>query len=342
MQRRDRLDRGDHAEIAVVVAGVADRVDVRAEQQRRQRRAAGPRSGRRRWPPRRPRPVIPASSIQPRTMRMAACMGRGEVEAGELAGLAGAAGELVQMRHDVGAEGRCSRQHDPSAAGGRCARPGPVRSRAPSSRSLLRRRSNAARISALLRPLTAMMKGKPKLRRVGVVERGEGRALLVGQPVEPGRGLLAGRFGGQPARLGELAGEIGVGLDQGELALGGCRRQGGAQGAMQALGGVGVGGQAGVPGRLGDPGRMLEDVAEGGDEAPRDRACGGRGRLTDVSVLLVPVPGDVDAAGRPRPSRARRHSPGSGRGRRHGPGARPAGNAGPPTASSAAPRRPSS
>ena len=30
------------------------------------------------------------------------------------------------------------------------------------SRSLLRRRSNAARISALLKPLTAMMKGKPK------------------------------------------------------------------------------------------------------------------------------------------------------------------------------------
>ena len=35
MQSGDRLDRGDHAEIAVVVARVADRVDVRAEQQRR-------------------------------------------------------------------------------------------------------------------------------------------------------------------------------------------------------------------------------------------------------------------------------------------------------------------
>ena len=30
------LDRGDHAEIAVIVAGVADRVDVRAQQERRQ------------------------------------------------------------------------------------------------------------------------------------------------------------------------------------------------------------------------------------------------------------------------------------------------------------------
>ena len=38
VQRRHGLDRGDHAEIAVVVPGVAHRVDVRAQQQRRQSR----------------------------------------------------------------------------------------------------------------------------------------------------------------------------------------------------------------------------------------------------------------------------------------------------------------
>ena len=42
VQRRHGLDRGDHAEIAVVVAGVADGVDVRAEQQRRQRPGRSP------------------------------------------------------------------------------------------------------------------------------------------------------------------------------------------------------------------------------------------------------------------------------------------------------------
>ena len=42
VQRRHGLDRGDHAEIAVVVAGVAHGVDVRAEQQRRQ---SGPLPG---------------------------------------------------------------------------------------------------------------------------------------------------------------------------------------------------------------------------------------------------------------------------------------------------------
>ena len=35
VQRGHSLDRGDHAEIAVIVAGVAHGIDVRAEQQRR-------------------------------------------------------------------------------------------------------------------------------------------------------------------------------------------------------------------------------------------------------------------------------------------------------------------
>ena len=162
MQRRHGLDRGDHAEIAVVVAGVADRVDVRAEQQRR-------RSG--------PVALVAADHVgggielgrHAGLLHPAAHhargggMGRREVEAGELAGLAGAARELVQMRHHVGAEGGA---HGSRSLSRRRAMRSTWASAVASSvsRSLLRRRWNAARISALLRPLTAMMNGKPNLR----------------------------------------------------------------------------------------------------------------------------------------------------------------------------------
>ena len=68
-----------------------------------------------------------------------------------------------------------------------------------------------------------------------------------------------------------------MGLDQCQLALGRGRRQGGAQGAVQARRRVGVGRQARVPGRFGDPGRMLEDMAVGRDER-RAVERGGQGR----------------------------------------------------------------
>ena len=48
---------------------------------------------------------------------------------------------------------------------------GAARSQSRSAASLSSRRSNAAKISALVLPLTAMMKGKPNLRAIGVVER---------------------------------------------------------------------------------------------------------------------------------------------------------------------------
>ena len=127
-------------------------------------RARCPRSGRRRWPAASTSTVIPASSIQPRTMRVAAAMGRASgYRRVSSPGLAGAAGQLMQVRHHVGAEGACSRQHvlqpqqrdalDLGQRGrelgrrGRCSCAAGTRPESPS----------------LLRPLTAMMNGKPNL-----------------------------------------------------------------------------------------------------------------------------------------------------------------------------------
>ena len=126
-------------------------------------------------------------------MRVAAGVRGREVEARELAGLARAAGELVQMRHDGGAERDGSRQQlleaeerDALDLGQRGGELGlAVVVQAP-----LERGQNLG----LAQALDGDDEGKAEARPVGVVEPGEGGALRVGQPVEPGRGLLAGRI----------------------------------------------------------------------------------------------------------------------------------------------------
>ena len=75
MQRGDALDRGQHAQHAVVLAGIAHRVEMRAQHQARQPRDARPRSARR-IAHRVERVAMPASRIQPSTSALAcACWG---------------------------------------------------------------------------------------------------------------------------------------------------------------------------------------------------------------------------------------------------------------------------
>ena len=107
-----------------------------------------------------------------------------------------------------------------------------------------------------------------ELRLVGVVERGEPRALGVGQRVEPGAGLLGGRI---PAvsrlRRRELAREVGVGRENAEpLVLAAPTRKARASALCDADGGVVGGAELERVGPLGDPRRMLEDAAEARDE----------------------------------------------------------------------------
>ena len=92
--------------------------------------AGRPRSGRPRWPAASSSTAIPASSIQPRTMRVAAAW------AGVRKRRVSLPGSLVQRASSC----RCAitlapravaHGSSPSAAAGRCARPGPGRSRAP-------------------------------------------------------------------------------------------------------------------------------------------------------------------------------------------------------------------
>ncbi len=99
---------------------------------------------------------------------------------------------------------------------------------------------------------------------VGVVQAVEARVLGVGQPVEPGAGLLGGGVGGQVAFPRRLAGEVGVAAHQRQPAL----RRGVADRGGEGVAEGGEGGERPAPGDgLGDPGRVLEDALEGGDEA---------------------------------------------------------------------------
>ena len=76
----------------------------------------------------------------------------------------------------------------------------------------------------LAQPLHRDDEGDAEAGLVGLVQRGEADALVAGQPVEPGRGLLVGRFRRQLARGGELAGEIGMAAQQGASSARGWRR----------------------------------------------------------------------------------------------------------------------
>ena len=60
---------------------------------------------------------------------------------------------------------------------------------------------------------------KAELLLVGLVAAMECRVLVLGQAIEPGAGLLRGRVGGQCAGTRGFAGEIGMRLDDGELAV---------------------------------------------------------------------------------------------------------------------------
>ena len=156
--------------------------------------------------------------------------------------------------------------------------------------------------------------GEAELRLVGVVELGEAGALGVGEGVEAGAGLLGGGFGGQAFRRRQLAGEVGVGLEDGEALLRAGGAEGAGEGVGEAGGGVVGGAELEVEGALGDPGGVLEDAAVALDEGvlrERGGALGdGRGRVAGC------------ASGRRcrRGWRSRRRAwPGCGRGSRRGP-----------------------
>ena len=100
--------------------------------------------------------------------------------------------------------------------------------------SFSRRRSKAARISALLPALDRHDEREAEARLVRVVERGEARALGVGQAVEAGAGLLLAGIGGQPPGAREAAGEVGMGVDQRALLRVRGLPQHGAERPMQA------------------------------------------------------------------------------------------------------------
>ena len=156
--------------------------------------------------------------------------------------------------------------------------------------------------------------GEAELRGVGVVQLGEAGALGVGEGVEAGAGLLGGEFGGEAFRRRQLAGEVGVGLEDGEALV----RARGAEGAGERVGEAGGGvvrrAELEVEGALGDPGGVLEDAAVALDEGvlrERGGALGdGRGRVAGC------------ASGRrcQRGWRSRRRAcSGCGRGSRRGP-----------------------
>ena len=87
------------------------------------------------------------------------------------------------------------------------------------ARSLPMRVSKAARMSSLVLPLHRDDEGKAEALDIGGVEVGEAVALRVGQRVEAGGGLLAGRFRRQALGRRQLAGEVGMGVEHAE-ALG--------------------------------------------------------------------------------------------------------------------------
>ena len=66
--------------------------------------------------------------------------------------------------------------------------------------------------------------GEAEFFAIGGVERVEAVELGLGEPVEPGAGLLGGAGLGEAAVDRGLAGELGMGADQGELLLGRRRR----------------------------------------------------------------------------------------------------------------------
>ena len=134
------------------------------------------------------------------------------------------------------------------------------------SRSLATRVSKACEDARLVEAAHGDDEGEAELRLVGVVELGEAGALGVGQGVEAGAGLLGGGLGRQALRGGELAGEVGVGLEDGEALLRAGGAEGAGEGVGEADGGVVGGAELEVEGALGDPGGVLEDAAEAGDE----------------------------------------------------------------------------
>ncbi len=141
--------------------------------------------------------------------------------------------------------------------------------------------------------------GETELRHVGGVQFLELRALVIGERIETGARLFRRRGVGEALRLRELAGKIGVRDEHAQpfLLAWPC----GTDCEARSAGPLAVslaGRELAVERALGDPGGMLEDRAEMTDELRavhlrRDEI----GRL--VGVVLLPVSGDIDAAGEP-------------------------------------------
>ena len=143
------------------------------------------------------------------------------------------------------------------------------------SASFTRRRSKAAKMSALLLPLTAMTKGMPKCAPIGVVG-GFRRTCAIPrgrQLVEPGARLLTRELGGQRLGKGELARQIRMRLDQRALLVRRPLRRRGGERLREAVGGVRT--KVGLRGR--PPRRstaILRDAAEAFDEQRAGRPEG--------------------------------------------------------------------
>ncbi len=124
--------------------------------------------------------------------------------------------------------------------------------------------------------------GKAEAGAVGIVQRREAGKLLGRQAGKPRACLLAGGIVGEVAGNRRLAGEIGMGADEGEL----CIPRGAAKRCLEGGDdGFAVGEGAPALRGFGNPGRMLGHIAETGDEAGRRQGVD----LVDGQVLKPPT-----------------------------------------------------
>ncbi len=81
--------------------------------------------------------------------------------------------------------------------------------------------SNWRRMESLVCRRTQMMKGIANFVAIGVIQAMKSRELFVRQPVETGACLLGLWNRGSACRRAQLAGKIGMALDQGQLLIAG-------------------------------------------------------------------------------------------------------------------------
>ena len=146
--------------------------------------------------------------------------------------------------------------------------------------------------------------GKAEGRDIGGVELGEQLALVVGQRVEPGRGLLLGRFRRQALGRGELAGKIRMRVEHAEPFA--CRWPRGRRGRARCAGRrrCRARGRAPARRRARRSRRVLEDAAEALRRSRRASMREGLSAAGSVGMRLLASAGRCRCAAPARPCRA--------------------------------------